>query len=507
MIRKKNLSIIDCFKQARKKISRNKLIYLVLFSVLCFSAFLRLYKLNKLLGFWYDQGRDALVIWDLLHYNKFFLIGPVTGIEGIFLGPFYYYLIAPFYWIGKGSPVFVAAVLAWLSVGAIFLVYWLGKAIYGRKIGLISAFIYGLSYEVILFSRWLANPNPLPFFSLLVIVFIWLSLEKNENFFIFTGLLIGLCLQLEAAAAAFFLPAVLAVIVWQKKKLCKLNILLPTFFLFFCTLAPQIIFNFRHQGILVSAFKKFLITEKSFGLSFFQVGRERLNLYFNVFLGKLFPQYRLLGILTAIVFFFSAAVKKKKVFGVGGKLLMIWILSPLLGFLFYQGNHGYVWDYYFSGVIPFFIILLSASLTLICHRVLGKIFLVAFLVLYSFVNMRLVGRYYQKGIGITLEAETKALDWIYQDAQGKKFNVDIYVPPNIYFSYSYLFKWYGWTKYGYEPEVKLINNLYTLSEVDSERPFLLNKWLQRQDGIGKIVKSYSWEGISVEQRERIKFED
>src|SRR4030043_919753 len=80
--------------------------------ILFLAAFLRLYRINELLGFWYDQGRDALVIWDLIHKGKFFLIGPTTGIAGIFRGPFYYYLIAPFYFLGGGNSVLAAIFFA-----------------------------------------------------------------------------------------------------------------------------------------------------------------------------------------------------------------------------------------------------------------------------------------------------------------------------------------------------------------------------------------------------------
>ena len=58
----------------------------------------------ELTGFYYDQGRDALVIWDLIKNGKMFLIGPTTGVEGIFLGPGFYYLLAPWYWLGGEIP-------------------------------------------------------------------------------------------------------------------------------------------------------------------------------------------------------------------------------------------------------------------------------------------------------------------------------------------------------------------------------------------------------------------
>ena len=69
---------------------------------------MRTLNINSLLAFHYDQGRDALVIWDLIHNGKLFLIGPTTGLAGVFRGPFYYYLIAPFYLIAGGNPVIPA---------------------------------------------------------------------------------------------------------------------------------------------------------------------------------------------------------------------------------------------------------------------------------------------------------------------------------------------------------------------------------------------------------------
>ena len=36
--------------------------------------FVRIYRLDQLIGFYFDQGRDALVIWRLWHEGKLFLI-------------------------------------------------------------------------------------------------------------------------------------------------------------------------------------------------------------------------------------------------------------------------------------------------------------------------------------------------------------------------------------------------------------------------------------------------
>lgn len=484
----------------------NKLECLILFLILAFSAFFRLFRLNQLLGFWYDQGRDALVIWDLLHNGKFFLIGPVTGIEGIFLGPFYYYLLTPFYFLGQGNPVTAAAAIQWITLGAVFLVYFIGKKIFNKEVGLIAAFLYGFSYLQITFSRWLANPAPLPFFALLVVLFLYEFINGKKNFLILALFLTGLCLQLEAASATFFLPSILIFLIWQRKKL-NFKLLFLSFIAFFVTLLPQIYFNFRHEGILVLAFKRFLIEEKSFRVSFGQILLKRLSTYYDVFTNKIFPPSDLTGIPILALFSAGLIFFHDKIFKKNGKLLLIWLFVPLVCYLFYQGNHGYIWDYYFAGIIPVFFILLSASLFyLFKENIFGKILVGVFLLAFLLLNLNYLRKYYVAGIGITLDVQKKAIDWIYEEAEGNLFNADYYVPPQIFYSYTYLEKWYGKGKYGREPETKLIKELYTLYEPDGEHPQFLKAWLARQDGIGKIIKQYSWGDITVQKRERIKYE-
>src|SRR3990167_5880358 len=102
-----------------KEVKSHATVYLLLAAILAGAFFVRAYRTEDLLRFYFDQGRDALVIWRLLHEGKLFLIGPVTGLAGIFLGPLYYYLILPFYLMGGGNPVYPAVFLALLTTIAI----------------------------------------------------------------------------------------------------------------------------------------------------------------------------------------------------------------------------------------------------------------------------------------------------------------------------------------------------------------------------------------------------
>jgi 4-amino-4-deoxy-L-arabinose transferase-like glycosyltransferase len=492
----------------KKKTNHFHVYYLFLLFILLIAAFVRLYKIDKLLGFWYDQGRDALVIWDLLHYKKFFLIGPTTGIEGIFKGPLYYYLITPFYWLGKGSPVMVAAFLSWLSVAAIFLIYYLASKIYNPKVGLLAATLYGFSYENAMFSRWLSEPNAVQFFAVLAMLFLYKAIKENENYFIPAVFVVGLCLHFESAVEIFFLPVLIIIVFWQRKKLLKPRLLILAVLAFLITVMPQLLFDMRHHGVLTSAFVRFLLVEKSFNPSLINIFWQRMALYRDVFFEKIFPSNKDLRIWSAGLLLISLVAYHKKIFNEGGKLLMIFIGVPLVGLLFYRGNNYYVWGYYFSSLIPAFTILVAiVCIQLFQRGLITKTFLLCIFLVFIVTNWQRFQSYFKTGTGITLQAQLKAIDWIYQDADKDDFNADFYVPPKIYYSYTYLFRWYGLNKYGREPLEKRISLLYTLSEPDGWNPNFLKDWYARQEGIGKVTKKYFWGDISIERRQRIKFND
>ena len=104
---------------------------------------------------------------------------------------------------------------------------------------------------------------------------------------------------------------------------------------------------------------------------------------------------------------------------------------------------------------------------------------------------------------IAFSNQLRAIDWIYKDAGGRDFNVDEYVPPVIPYAYRYLFTWMGTTKYNYLPTETNIQRLYTLYEVDIDHPERLSAWLERQKGIGQVLKEQKFGGITVQERRRI----
>ena len=68
------------WSELRNEIASHKFIYFLLALCLLGGLFIRTYRTDQILGFYYDQGRDAMEIWELWHEGDVFLIGPTTGI-------------------------------------------------------------------------------------------------------------------------------------------------------------------------------------------------------------------------------------------------------------------------------------------------------------------------------------------------------------------------------------------------------------------------------------------
>ena len=499
-------------KKLIRQIRNNLLLYSLLGIILLLALFVRIYRIDQLLGFYYDQGRDALVIWDFWKHGKFFLIGPTTGIEGVFRGPWYYWLIAPFYILGKGNPVWPSVFLSITTVIAIFLSYKIAEQVAGKWAGILAAIIGGFSLNLVYASRWLSNPTPMLLISMIFVYSLFWILDGKRRGWILTAFMVGMAMQFGSAAEVFYFLAIAVFAAYlffaDRKKLPDLKTIVISIVMLATTFVPQVIFDFRHQGILGGNVSKFLFQEGSFKLSFWQIAKIRFPFYYDVFFSKIFHEMLKAREIFALIFVAMFIYKIKFILKNKKLLLMlILLLSPVIGMLFFQGNYGNVYDYYFTGYYLIFVIFFASVLGLFSKSIWGKLIIIVFVFFFLKDNLPVVRNYIVSGVDrpttIALGNEKQAIDWIYKDSGGKDFNIDVYVPPVIPYAYDYLFKWYGGSIHGREPINKLIPLLYTIYEVDPPHPERLEVWLTRQKTIGKILEEQRFGGVVVQRRERL----
>src|SRR5690348_15619781 len=80
------------------------------------------------------------------------LIGSVSPL-GTYLGPYWYYIGALVLGISKLNPIGQGYFAAALGTFNIWLIYWVGKELFNKKVGLFAAFFYSTSFLMVIFDR------------------------------------------------------------------------------------------------------------------------------------------------------------------------------------------------------------------------------------------------------------------------------------------------------------------------------------------------------------------
>jgi len=119
-----------------KFLKGNYLLLLILF----LAALLRFYHLADYLQFLGDQGRDVLVVKQMIVDHKWTLLGPNASVGGFFTGPIYYYFMVPFLWLFNLDPVGPAVMAGFFGLGTIVLLYLFCRDLFGQKTAIIAAF-------------------------------------------------------------------------------------------------------------------------------------------------------------------------------------------------------------------------------------------------------------------------------------------------------------------------------------------------------------------------------
>lgn len=243
---------------------RNRFEFFLLFLILLLAAILRLWKIDEYLPFMGDEGRDVRVVRRFLTDFDLMFVGPRTSIGDMYLGPLYYYLIAPFLLLFGFSPTGPAVFVALTSVATVALVWWVAKDWFGKVAGFSAALLYGLSPIVIMFSRHSWNPNVMPFFALLSVYAAWQVWRYHRfSWLVVVGIAVAFVLQshylgflLFPALGLFWTLTLVRVRKTQKiKQFFSFSVFGFLFFLFL--MLPLVLFDAKHGWHNAEAMAKF----------------------------------------------------------------------------------------------------------------------------------------------------------------------------------------------------------------------------------------------------------
>lgn len=347
------------------KLKDQKILFLLLLGVLALATFFRFYKLSEYMTFLGDEGRDAIVIKNMLVDYHFPLIGPPTSIGNIYLGPLYYYMMAipmAIFWL---NPVAAAGMNALIGVLTVALIYYLGRVWFSRMSGLIASFLYAISPVTIIYSRSSWNPNSTPFFALLSIFSLY-KLHQKGNFLwlILTGFFVGAAMQMHYLAA-ILIPVVGFIWIYEVflRKSNKLNIkklfsgTLLGILSFIFIMSPLVWFDLRHDFLNYRALTKLLFEGSAVQADIFANILKIPSLFSNNLIGRYMAGENFYLTLLSSLLTVIALVYKYKTTLWPKTILWIWLFVGLLGLSFYQQN---IYDHYFGFLNPVPFLLLGS---------------------------------------------------------------------------------------------------------------------------------------------------
>lgn len=327
--------------------------------ILILAAVLRFWRLEELTTFGGDQGYDFLIVKRMIVDGDFTLLGPKIGpyneIGNLYLGPAYYYLLAPFLLLFSFDPIGPAVLTVVLSLATILLIYLIGIKFFTKPIAFLTASFYSFNAFLTDQSRAPSNPHLIPFFAALAtycILEIVIKKSKSIAWPLICGFSLGIMFQLHYLTVSFAVSVVLIFLTARNLK----DILLVSM-AFIAAISPQIIFEARHNLFITNIFLKQISSGQNLSTSAIfneQLERSTQSIFMS-FTNTANFLYLLIPIALISLFLYTGKNKKSL------SLITFLILTVAFGLISASIYSGELGPHYFASFYVSFTLLLAIS--------------------------------------------------------------------------------------------------------------------------------------------------
>ena len=252
-----------------------------LFLILLVGAVFRFWRLEALTTFGGDQGYDFENIRQILQGNLTLLgpkIGPYTNVATLYLGPLYYYLMAPFLFLTRLDPIGISYAMVIARLLTTLLIYIATKKLLGIETALIVAIISALSPYWI---NQLGFPSNVylvpPLVAVSLILIQTVSKGKNSLTFFVLGLIASSIIHFHYLAVVL-MPS-LVIYFWIQRDILNVRKIVALVCGFFLGLLPIFVFEMRNEFFLTNQLFK-LIKSGSVLSTFTMISKSQENSQF-----------------------------------------------------------------------------------------------------------------------------------------------------------------------------------------------------------------------------------
>lgn len=488
-------------------------------------------------SFWFDPARDLLLA--LSNLRKPTLIGPPSGIPGIFYGPYWIWLLSIILIISKDPRfvIFVIGILFYMVLFPFFLLKF--STIFSKTIiiALLVFFTFGnfFSYTT---NMW--NPNIAPLlFLILSLLISRLNYSLSHNSFLKSfaiGIFVALIMNFHLSFGTTVLVGTSLYMILYTGLLFKKNIRLRQSFLrsilmYFCFVAgvilvylPFLFFELRHNFLQTKELYK--TVSDSILYNTVEVGQHGLDKFsiFRTFVGNFGQTIQIheFFVYVAFIFFqiyifvlrkrgkfkqFTSSLREDRNFTTKVNLLVYLLFVLFSTFTIYFLSKNPIWAYHFIGVDILFLLLFGIIMSFF-----PKIKRVIFLWLVLYIIMQIPHFYssFTQNIHVnpnisSLSVKKEVVQEIFRDANGKPFLVAAYDPAIYTYDFDYLFAWIGKKKLTKDPKEVLASNNPIYLIVPRKQPAIELDFVHYMSTDSAYITIKSWTvGGDIRVIERVK---
>lgn len=423
--------------------------FLAIYSLFVFNRIPSL--LSHYVAYTYDQGRDFIAGAHIIINHKIPFIGPTTGINGLFHGSWWYYLLTLPYLLFKGVPIgyywfnfFIQFILI------ISLIMFLKKE-FGVLVAVIFGLLISISPYFIFMSLFVGNNSMvLPSLLLFLICNYYLFKESTTPplLLIIAGLSLAFVGEFELSFGIFLIPLYFsAVIIFRSLR----TIILHKKGLYFLLglvigFTPRILFELKNSFTQTRVLLSFFLHPKLYNnpSPYFNRVSERWILfkgyYFEMFSERYFACIFLISIIFITVITVISVIKHKT------KIQpVVFFYTYLLGGLFFLSTlyKDFFWKNYYEGIHYIFLFVFISLMGQFVYKqytVLKRAILLSLALGLGILGCVSFFGAYNKPPFDGLQVQETVANYILKNQnQTQEYCLRVYTPSVIPHTYNYLF--------------------------------------------------------------------
>lgn len=431
---------------------KSKLFWIVFGLILTIGLVTRIVPLkNNNFFFTMDQGNDAVHVREILVRHKILLVGPETGIKGVYHGAGWYYFIAIGYWLFRGHPFGAIFMLIILNLGlTALLMLEIGRRV-SPKLGLFIGASLQIFWWFYIASLYGFNPFPtvaLSFFTILGLIEFLNYKRKRE--YLLAAIPVGLAYHCEIAFAIPLTIFFVVVGIWALlHKFIFLRLFVVAMFILSVFWIPRVFFEARTSFSQTRALRNEIGNpEGIFSRTNFIYMAER----YEDMIGK-----TTLPLSPRLGFFFYVAIlgifilrKQSNKNPWRKRFVELMLALIVISWVTFGSNLGWQ-SWHTTAIPPLVFISLLLGVSTFSRKFSYPLLALILITQMSIFVERYKQNFYPSENASILKNELGAIDWVYKNSEGKGFYVYSYLPSVLDYPYQYLFWWYGRETYGYVP--------------------------------------------------------